>query len=76
MLPFSLIRLTNPNRNYLTQKLNKNNKNIHNGNCILVKKNLFYHQRIKKSCIIGEVKTKFFAITVNWYKYQLNVVSY
>ena len=41
MLPFSLIRLTNPNRNYLTQKLNKNNKNIHNGNCILVKKIYF-----------------------------------
>ena len=26
---------SNPNNNYLTQKLNKNNKNIHNGNCIL-----------------------------------------
>ena len=27
-----------PNNNYPTQKLNKNNKNIHNGDCILVKK--------------------------------------
>ena len=29
----------------------------------------------KKSCVIGEVKAKFFAITVNWYKYQLTVTS-
>ena len=27
-----------PNSNYPTQKFNKNNKNIHNGNCILAKK--------------------------------------
>ena len=27
----------------------------------------------KKSCVIEEVKTKFFATTVNWYKTQLTV---
>ena len=57
----------NSNSNYLTQKLNKNNKNIYNGDCILAKKQ-FYHQRTKKSCVIGEVKAKFFATIVNWYK--------
>ena len=57
-----------PNSNYLRQKLNKNNKNIHNDDCILVAtttKKLFYHQRTKKSCVIGEVKANFFATTVN-----------
>ena len=34
-----------------------------------------YHQRTKKSCVIGETKTKFFAIIINQYKYQLTVVS-
>ena len=29
------------------------------------KKKLFYHKRTKKSCVIGEDKAKFFAITVN-----------
>ena len=67
----------NLSSNYLTQKLNKNNKNIHNDDCILAKKKkkLFYHQRTKKSYVIGEAKTKFFATTVNWYKYQLIVAS-
>ena len=37
------------------------------------KKKLFYHQRTKNSCIIGEAEANFFAITVNWYKYQLTV---
>ena len=32
---------------------------------VFKKKNLFYHQRIKKSCVIGEAKAKFFATTVN-----------
>ena len=50
---------SNPNNNYLTQKLNKNNKNIYNGDCILVKK-LFYQQKAKKSCVIVEGKAKFF----------------
>ena len=55
------------------KKLNKNNKNIHNGDCILAKKKkIFYHQRSRKSCVIREAKTKFFAITVNWYKYQFD----
>ena len=66
---------SNPNNNYPTQNLNKNNTNIHNGDYILTKK-LFYYQRTKKSCVIGEVKAKFFAITVNWYKNQLTLVSY
>ena len=35
------------------------------------KKKLFYHQRTKKSCVIGEGKAKFFSTTLNWYKYQL-----
>ena len=30
-----------PYSNYPTKKLNKNNKNIHNGDCILAKKNYF-----------------------------------
>ena len=34
------------------------------------KKSLFYHKEQKKSCIIGEVKAKFFVTTVNWYKYH------
>ena len=38
------------NNNYLTKKLNKNNKNNYNGDCILApkKKKLFYHQKTKK----------------------------
>ena len=40
------------------------------------KKKLFYYERTKKSCVIGEVKSKLFATTVNWYKYQLTVASY
>ena len=39
------------------------------------KKKLFYHQRTQKPCVIGEAKSNFFATTVNWYKYQLTVVS-
>ena len=65
---------SNPNNNYQTQKLNKNNKNIHNGDCVSAKK-LFYHQRTKKLCVIKKVKAKFFASTVNWYNYQLTVAS-
>ena len=34
---------------------------------VFKKKKLFYHQRIQKSCVIGEAKAKakFFATTVN-----------
>ena len=39
------------------------------------KKKLFYYQRTKKISIIEETKTKFFATTINWYKYQLTVAS-
>ena len=42
---------------------------------VFQQKKIFYDQRTKKSCVIGEAKTKFFATTVNWYKYQLTVVS-
>ena len=37
------------------------------------KKKLFYNQRTKKSCVIGETKAKFFSTILNWYKYQLTV---
>ena len=56
-LPPSLL-----NSNYLTQKLNKNNKKIYNGDCNLAKKKkkkLFYHQITKKSYVIKEAKAKF-----------------
>ena len=56
--------LPNPNSNYQTQKFNKNNKNIHNGDCILANNKLFYHQRTKKSCVIRKAKAKFFATIV------------
>ena len=56
-------------------KLNKNNKNINNGDCILAKKTILPPKNKKKSCVIGEVKAKFFATIVNWYKCQLSVVS-
>ena len=36
----------------------------------------FYHQRTKKSCVIGRAKSKFFVITINWYKYLLTIASY
>ena len=37
------------------------------------KKKKIYHQRTKKSCVIGEAKAKCFAAIVNGYKYQLTV---
>ena len=70
--------MTHTNSNYPSKKLNKNIKNIHNGDCILApkkKKKLFYHQRTNKTCVIGEAKAKFFATIVNWYNYQLIVTS-
>ena len=39
------------NSNYPTKKRNRNNKDIHNGDCILTKK-LFYHQNKKKKKIL------------------------
>ena len=71
--PFSLISLTNLTQIATIQP--KNNKNIHNSYCILAKKNYFTTKEPKKSCVIGEVKAKFFAITINWYKYQLTTAS-
>ena len=38
---------------------------------VFQQKKLFYHQRTKKSWVIGEAKAKFVATIVNWYKYQL-----
>ena len=64
-----------PTSNYPIKKLNKKNKNIHNVDCMLVKKNYFITKEPKKQCVIGEIKTKFFATTVNWYKFQLTVAS-
>ena len=69
----------NSNSNYPTQKLNKNNKNIHNDDCILVKKKkktILPLKNKKKSCVIGEAKANFFTITVNQYKYLMTVASY
>ena len=37
------------------------------------KKNYFTNKELKKSCVIGEAKIKFFATIVNWYKYQLTI---
>ena len=42
---------------------------------IYIYKKLFYHQRTKKSYVIGETKTNFFTTIVNWYKYQLTIAS-
>ena len=41
---------SNPNRNYPTQNLNKNHKNIHNGDCILAKKNILRSKNQKIMC--------------------------
>ena len=44
-----------PTNNYQTQKLNKNNKNIHNGDCILAKKTILppkNHLLLKKLKLI------------------------
>ena len=76
-LSFSSISLVNVIKIATIQPKNlTKTKNIHNGDCILAKKKkLFYHQRTKKSYVIGEAKAKFFVTTVNWYKYQLTVTS-
>jgi len=39
------------------------------------KEKLFDYQRTKKPYVIGKAKVKFFAITLNWYKYQLTITS-
>ena len=56
-----------PTSKYSTKKLNKNNKNIHNGDCILAKKKKkknYFTTKEPKNCVIEEVKAKFFA-TIN-----------
>ena len=48
--------------------IDKNNKIIHNSDCILATDiyiYISYHQITKKSCVIGEVKTIFFATIIN-----------
>ena len=57
------------------KKLNKNNKNIHNDDCILVKKNYFTTKEPKNHVLLEKLKLIFFAITVNWYKYWLTVAN-
>ena len=42
---------------------------------VFQQKNYFTNKTKKKAFIIGEAKAIFFAITVNWYKYQLTVTS-
>ena len=66
-LSFSSISLVNVIKIATIQPKNlTKTKNIHNGDCILAKKKkLFYHQRTKKSYVIGEAKPKFFVTTVN-----------
>ena len=54
-----------PSNNYPTQKFNKNNKSIHNDDCILGKKNYFTTKKPKETCDIKEAKAKCFATTVN-----------
>ena len=39
------------------------------------KKKLFCHQKTEKSCVIGEAKTRFLTIIINWYKYQLIIAN-
>ena len=60
--------MPHPTSNCPTQKLNKNNKNIHNVDCILAKKTILSPMN-QKTCVMGETKAKFFATTLNWYKY-------
>ena len=49
------------NSNYLAKKLNKNNKNIHNGDCILAqkKKNYFTTKKPKNNVLLEKLKLKF-----------------
>ena len=42
---------------------------------VFQQKNYFTTKEQKKSCVIGETKTKFFATTVNQYKYQLTLAN-
>ena len=55
-----------PNSNYPTQKFNKNNKNIHNGNCILAKKKTYFTTKEPKNNVLLEkLNFFFFTTTVN-----------
>ena len=50
------------NSNYPIQKLNKNNKNIHNGDCILAKKkkkNYFATKKPKNHVLLEKLKLNF-----------------
>ena len=42
---------------------------------VFQKKNYLTTEEQKNTCVIGKVKAKFFTTTVNWYKYQLTVIS-
>ena len=52
-------RQSHPNRNYLTQKLNKNNKNIHNDDCIFAGKNYFTIKEPKNHVLLKKLKLNF-----------------
>ena len=66
-----------PSSNYPIKILNKNNKNVHNCDCILAKKkkNYFTTKEPKNNVLLEKLKLIFFATTVNRYKYQLTVAS-
>ena len=62
--PQILLLLNKPSQphldsNYPTKKLNKNNKNIHNGDCILAKKNYFTTKEPKKHALSEKLKLNF-----------------
>ena len=59
-LPFDKPNQSHPNSNYQTQKVNKNNKNIRNGDCILGKKKKFTTKKPKNYVLIEKLKLFFF----------------
>ena len=64
-----------PYSNYPTKKLNKNNKNIHNGDCILAKKkkkNYFTTKKPKIYVLLEKLKLIFLQLQ---YKHQLTIAS-
>ena len=66
----------NPNSNYPIQKLNKNYKNIHNGDCILAKKNYFTTNEKKKSCDICNYSKLVYCSKLLKIKYNILLRSY
>ena len=61
---FNKANQPHPNSNYLTQKLNKNNKNIHNSDCVLAtnkkkKKKYFTTKEPKNHVLLEKLKLNF-----------------